>query len=219
MPIPAAQLSYKGHFYKRALVAETAGTLGIGFEEDFVQWVALGQGRPATVQVGSWTFQAKTSVVTTRYSRAAAKVSAAWQVEVDEEVFEVNSVDPAADRSIVRFAVTSAPTRELYANEMELRGESVTVGRYDATAHLIGFPARAKVIGYQPSELVGGINQGDRRVLLLAEDLETNGLVLPLRVNDRILVRGKALNVVSIDDSTHRNAGVLNAYDLRVTGA
>lgn len=218
MATPAGQLTAKATFMKRALMPASAGTLRSGFETAVLQWVSATPGKPADIGIGTWSLQGKTTVLGCRLNRTTATIGPAWQVAVANEVYEVQTVDSVGG-GMLRISAQSAPTRKLYANEMELRGEAVDVARFNQAGQLVRYPARARIKGYQPNELVGGITQGDRNVLLLAEDLETNGFPLPLQKNDRIVVRGKALNIVKVDDSTHRNAGVLNAYDLQVTGA
>jgi hypothetical protein len=81
-------------------------------------------------------------------------------------------------------------------------------------------PARARVLGFQPNEIVDGsaIRQGDRRVILLAEDLMREQFPLPLQINDQIVLRGKELAIVAMDDSTRRVGDDLIAYELHVRG-
>ena len=81
-------------------------------------------------------------------------------------------------------------------------------------------PLLARVTGYGPQELVGGIQQGDLRVVLLADDVAASGFPLPLvqAGADRIVVRGRATTPQAVDDNTRRVAGVLIAYEIRVRG-
>ena len=74
---------------------------------------------------------------------------------------------------------------------------------------------KARVMGYQPSQLVGTIVQGDRRVIALAGDIVS---LLPITTNDQIVVRGKVLQIKSIDDNTRRIGGTLIALELQVGG-
>ena len=77
---------------------------------------------------------------------------------------------------------------------------------------------RARVVGYAPHELIGNILQGDRRIILVADDLLGKGFSLPLTTNDKIVVRGKELAIIAVDDSTRRVNAVLIAYELQVRG-
>ncbi|MCX5581327.1 hypothetical protein [Kaistia terrae] len=56
----------------------------------------------------------------------------------------------------------------------------------------------------------------DRRVLVLAEDVEASGWPGALRKGDKVVIRGRVSNIQSIDDDRRRVAGVLIAYELVV---
>jgi hypothetical protein len=72
-------------------------------------------------------------------------------------------------------------------------------------------------MGYQPDQLVGAIQQGDRRVIFLAEDI--GSFPVPIREKfDKIIVRGAETTVQVVDDSTRRVGAVLIGYELRVRG-
>jgi hypothetical protein len=73
-------------------------------------------------------------------------------------------------------------------------------------------------MGYIPSELIGTINQGDRRVIILVDDLETRQFPIPVTKNDKMVVRGKEINIESVDDNTRRINGELIAYDIQARG-
>jgi hypothetical protein len=75
--------------------------------------------------------------------------------------------------------------------------------------------AKARVMGYKPSELVGSIVQGDRRVIAMAEDVSS---LLPITTNDKLVVRGRELAIKSVDDNTRRIGGTLIALDIQVSG-
>ncbi|TPL40692.1 hypothetical protein [Mesorhizobium sp. B2-4-6] len=76
----------------------------------------------------------------------------------------------------------------------------------------------ARVVGYDPKELVGPIQQGDRKVIVFADDLVDAGFELPVRRGDKVVVRGEELNIEAADDSTRRVAGVLIAIEIRARG-
>lgn len=86
-------------------------------------------------------------------------------------------------------------------------------GRSSVTAD-----ARARVTGYAPGEIVETVQQGDRRVILYADDLIGSAVSPPIRGSDKIVVRGKELQVIAVDDSTRRVQDVLIAYELQVRG-
>jgi hypothetical protein len=85
--------------------------------------------------------------------------------------------------------------------------------------------ALARVMGYAPHELVGPIVQGDRKIIVLNDPAATvvGGFVslaslLPLTTNDKVVVRGKEMAVLSSDEDTRRLAGVLIAIELQARG-
>ena len=97
-------------------------------------------------------------------------------------------------------------------------GEDIIVRRY------VGFgdareaqdkPTRARVMGYQPKDLVGSIAQGDRRVIVHADDIAS---LLPLTDADKVVIRDRECAIKGIDDNTRRIAGVLVGVDLQVAG-
>ncbi len=76
---------------------------------------------------------------------------------------------------------------------------------------------RARVTGYEPREMVGDVQQGDRRVIALAEDI--GDFPAPIKVGvDRIVIDGTVTTIRAVDDQTRRVGGVLIAYEIRVRG-
>jgi hypothetical protein len=67
---------------------------------------------------------------------------------------------------------------------------------------------------YQEGDLIGTIDQDDRKLLLLFSDLDNLGIV-PKR-GDRVDRKGQLMTVQAVDDSTRSIQGVLMAYELRV---
>jgi hypothetical protein len=117
--------------------------------------------------------------------------------------------------------MTPEAARRSYCKMIVAVGEVVTLSRNNGS----GVPptmayVRARVVGSKPEELVGGIKQGDRHLIVLAEDVETSGFPVPFKTGglDKVIVRGKALNISVVDDSTRRIAGTLIAYDITATG-
>lgn len=83
--------------------------------------------------------------------------------------------------------------------------------RFDATA-------MGRIVGYDPQELVGSIQQGDSKIILMADDLIDAAFPLPLVKGDKVVDRGKEMNIEAIDDKTRRVGNVLIAYELQVRG-
>lgn len=93
---------------------------------------------------------------------------------------------------------------------------SVTSGSTTATS------VRARIVGYQPQELVAGIVQGDRKAILLVADLEAGGLTLPLRKGDFLMWSdgGATLKMTGLGKSEPRRIGPVSvAVDWQVRGA
>lgn len=97
-------------------------------------------------------------------------------------------------------------------------GEDIIVRRYTGVApnrvpH--DTSARARVMGYQPKDLVGAIVQGDRKVIALVDTLSA---VLPLTTNDKLVIRGREVAIKAVDDNTRRIGGVLIALEITAAG-
>lgn len=105
-----------------------------------------------------------------------------------------------------------------YRASLRRRGETIIVRRYTGTGENPPYTeaaALARVAGYDSDELVGGIVEGDRKIIVLGEDIAS---LLPLTNADHVIVRGRELAVIAVDDSTRRTAGVLIAVELRARG-
>lgn len=90
-------------------------------------------------------------------------------------------------------------------------GAGINRPRFDAAV-------QARVTGYAPAELVDGIQQGDRKVIVLADDLLRAQFSLPLKRGDKVVLRGAELNIEAADDSTRRVGGELIAIEIRARG-
>ena len=114
--------------------------------------------------------------------------------------------------------MTPSELRAVYRRHLEAHGETVSLVRgFGGVAPTTVANLLARVMGYSPEELVGGIAEGERKVILLAEDLAATAIPTPAR-NDRVVWNGKTLNVVAVDDATRRVAGETIAFELRVAG-
>ncbi len=114
----------------------------------------------------------------------------------------------------------AAQARRDYREMISDVGETITLRRNMPSGPPIEAQALARVTGYQPKDLVGGIKQGDRRLIVLAEDVENTGFPVPFKTSgtDKAVVRDRVLNIGVVDDSTRRVGGVLIAYDITATG-
>lgn len=101
-------------------------------------------------------------------------------------------------------------------------GEEILMRRYTGTGSnrpRFDVAVAARVVDYMPNELVGDIKQGDRRLIVLAEDLVARQYPMPVKRTDRVVVRGKECSIEALDDNTRRIGSTLIAYEMRVRGA
>ena len=100
--------------------------------------------------------------------------------------------------------------------------EIVTIRRYTGSgANRPRFDAEniaARVAGYTPHELIGTIIQGDRKIIVLVDDLIQRQFALPVTTNDKVVVEGKELAIIAVDGSTRKVDDVLIAYELQARG-
>ncbi len=99
--------------------------------------------------------------------------------------------------------------------------EPVIIRRYTgAGANRPYFDAtvQARVTKFEPVEIAGTIVQGDRKLIVLAQDLIDAQFALPVRKGDKVVVRGVELNIAAADDSTRRVGTVLIALEIQATG-
>lgn len=116
--------------------------------------------------------------------------------------------------------MTPELARAMY-RRLIVSGEEIKLRRYTGTGTSRPFAdylLRAKVAGYTPQELVGNIQQGDRNIIALAEDVFAAQFPVPITPNDKVIVRGKELAILSVDDSTRRIGGELIAYQIQARG-
>lgn len=83
----------------------------------------------------------------------------------------------------------------------------------------------ARVKGYQATELVGAITQGDINVIALNDpsaDVPAGKVplseMLPILTTDKLVVRGEEKSIKGVDANTRRVAGILIALDIHAEG-
>lgn len=107
--------------------------------------------------------------------------------------------------------------------------EIVTVRRYagkgPARAVSMQADALARVVGYQPDELVGAVQQGDRKAIVINDPSATVPVgkvtlstMLPLTSDDKLVIDGREVAIVGRDDAARRIQGVVIAIELQVRG-
>lgn len=116
----------------------------------------------------------------------------------------------------------------MHRRQFAAHGEDILIRRYSGAGTprpKVEATVRARVMGYEPKELVGTIVQGDRKIIALVDPdaMVPSGMValstlLPLNNNDKAVVRGKELAIKAIDDNTRRIAGTLIALEIQAAG-
>ncbi|MDR6953789.1 hypothetical protein J2X65_003152 [Ancylobacter sp. 3268] len=112
--------------------------------------------------------------------------------------------------------MTPAQATASYRRQLRRHGEDVVLRRGGTVP--VERTVKARVLGYAPADLVGQIQQGDQRLIVLAEDVPPFPVPFKERGADGIVVRGRYTTIQAIDDNTRRVAGVLIAYEIRVRG-
>jgi hypothetical protein len=97
--------------------------------------------------------------------------------------------------------------------------ETVSIRRYTGTGTnrpRFDWDVAARVTEYAAEELVGPITQGDRKLIVLHEDLVEAGFPFPVQngANWKVVVRGKELQIKAVNDNTRRLSGELIAYEI-----
>lgn len=108
-----------------------------------------------------------------------------------------------------------------YLAALDEVGETITIRRFTGTGPnrpKFDVEVRARVMGYQPNEMVAGIAQADRKAIVLHEDLIAAGFALPITNADFAVVQGKQHAIRVPDNATRRVAGATIAYELQIVG-
>lgn len=77
-------------------------------------------------------------------------------------------------------------------------GKVVTLRRISG-ATTTDCSVKAVVRGYTADELVGGIQQGDKKVIMTETEVNAASWPLPIKVQDRIIIDSKTHSVQAID--------------------
>lgn len=108
-----------------------------------------------------------------------------------------------------------------YERSLAEYGETIKIRRFTGsgpTRPMFEVEVRARISGYAPQEMVGGIAQADKKAIMLHEDLVKAGFSLPLTNADFAVVKGKQHAIRVPDDATRRVAGTIIAYELQIIG-
>lgn len=101
--------------------------------------------------------------------------------------------------------------------------ETISIRRYHGTGASrprFDWDVQARVTDFQADELVGSIVQGDRKLIVLQEDLVNAGFPFPIGTgpNWKAVVSGKELQIKSVDDRTRRLGDEAIAYNIAAGG-
>jgi hypothetical protein len=117
--------------------------------------------------------------------------------------------------------MTPKAAKASHARMLGQVGEPITLRRYvgiGGDRPYFDCTVTARVVEYAAHDLVGGIQQGDRKLIVLAQDLFDAQWPAPPKRGDSAIVRGKEMHVEAVDDNTRRIKGELIAYEVRVRG-
>jgi hypothetical protein len=223
MGVPAGMLPYPATLLRRPDMP-LSGTVRGGFAPIGEEWAGYRPRGSTENRLGGMVFMVETGVVTLRDDPLTQDIRHGDRIELNGKTFEVvgQQFSEWVD-GIVRFDVRTAITEKSY--EEQLNGDKaqiIVIRRIQVGGGFLTARARAIVAGYQPNEIAGGIQVGDRRVMMSAIDLNGSELFNPPRptVNDKIQQHSETrqLNILSVDDETHRIGGQLMLYEIRASG-
>jgi len=114
--------------------------------------------------------------------------------------------------------MTPDDSRASYRRVLLAHGQDVTLQRVTPNGTFT-YDVRARVMGYSPQTTAGSAQQGGRKAIVLAEDVESSGFPLPFREGqDTLVANGKTMTIAAVNDATRRVAGVLIAYEFELEG-
>ncbi|MGN6585803.1 MAG: hypothetical protein ACTHJV_19080 [Rhizobiaceae bacterium] len=111
--------------------------------------------------------------------------------------------------------MTPSTAQAMYRRQFDMHGRKVTITRPGADPLQ---NVRVRITTFTPEEIAGGVAVGNRKVIVLAEDVPDS--FAPLKKGDSVLVDGKSLMFTQTpDDQTRRVGETLIAYECIVAGA
>lgn len=117
--------------------------------------------------------------------------------------------------------MTPEAAAAMYRRQIGRHGQIVTLERAADPGDdvpIASVNVRARLFDFAPSGIESGLQQDDRRVVFLAEDIEDFPLPIREREDDYIVIGDARFAIEAVDDRTRSVGGVLIAYDLRVRG-
>lgn len=111
--------------------------------------------------------------------------------------------------------MTPDTARGMWRRAIDRNGGDVSFRR---VSPVLQVTAKAVPRGYEPSELTGGIQMGDREFRVMAEDLDAVIVSPTLRNGDKVFYNGRLLNIERVDASTVSVGGETIAYIVTARG-
>jgi hypothetical protein len=180
-------------------------------------WAGFRSKQPVQARLADLTFDLAAGELTIRNSTWARTLLEGDRALVADLEYEIRAaLQPDRRATCLSLGLRAVPTAAYVARVFAEGGETVTLRRNVPGGPALEGPVRARVTGYTPVPLDGGIHMGESTILLLASDVAALDWPGGVRGNDLVVVRGRPLNVEAVDDNTHRLAGDLVAHE--VTG-
>jgi hypothetical protein len=98
--------------------------------------------------------------------------------------------------------------------------QSVSIRRFTgpaASRTSTDYAAFGNAALYTAAELVGSVKQGDYKIIVIAGDLTTAGLTLPVTTSDRAVIDSRELGILAVSQRKAPD-GTLIAYELAARG-
>ena len=182
-------------------------------------WGSFKPGNAVRMLFGTFRVYLPSGTLTVRSETLTRGITAANQVVIDGQGFQVRAAPPPDRRTgDIVMDLVGVQDSAAYAREMDVNGDLAMIRRNGVPPTTFG-PVRIWITTYMPEELTGNMQEGDRKALMLAADVVACGIPLPLLPKqDRLLFEGRPLTIQAVDDTTHRVGGTLLAYEIRISG-
>ena len=108
-------------------------------------------------------------------------------------------------------AQTPRARRMVAAYRRQLTGLMISLRREGAQS----CDVRARVVGFSEAEIVGGVQEGQRKLIVFAPDITWPE---PLREGDLAVIGDLELYINTVDDQKRRVDGYLVAYEATASG-
>jgi len=115
-------------------------------------------------------------------------------------------------------AISSTGIKKFYAQAFDVRSENADYLYNNGISHDSYANLRVIITTYRTDELIGSIEQGDRKVFILKDEYDALAIPENPKPGDRILFRGEYLSIVKVDDSSRSNTGDVIAYIFQARG-